>query len=65
MCLYVTDFYKCLLLAWKNLYNYYFVMQAIIFVLTRLQLLLAMTRNLSIGTRSKKESEGEKSAKKG
>ena len=32
---------------------------------TRLQLLLAMARNLSIGTRRKKDSEGEKSAKKG
>ena len=32
---------------------------------TRLQVFLAMARNLSIGTRCKKDSEGEKRAKKG
>ena len=32
---------------------------------TQLQVLLAMARNLSIGTIRKKDSEGEKSAKKG
>ena len=44
--------------------------QAILFkrgseLFTRLQLLLAMARNLSIGTTSKKEPEGEKNPKKG
>ena len=34
------------------------------FVATRLQLLLAMARNLSIGTTSKKEPEGEKKVPK-